>query len=86
MPRYLDVLWDLPDDERGNVQHIAQHGLERDEVADVLCDPSIPEETSRSSGNPMVRGYTSTGRYIVVIYEVVDPITAYPLSAYEVEP
>jgi hypothetical protein len=33
-----------------------------------------------------VFGYTSAGRYIAVVFEVIDdePITIYPVTAYEV--
>ena len=32
----IDIIWDLPDDPEGNVQHIAQHGLVPSEVEYVL--------------------------------------------------
>jgi hypothetical protein len=30
------LIWDLDDDPDGNVQHIAEHGLTKDEVASVF--------------------------------------------------
>ena len=33
---FLHVLWDLDEDPRGNVQHIAEHGITKAEVLEVL--------------------------------------------------
>ena len=35
----ISVIWDSDDDPRGNVQHIAQHGVTKDEVEEVLDGP-----------------------------------------------
>jgi len=35
----LYVIWDLDDDPRGNVQHIAEHGITKAEVLEVLAQP-----------------------------------------------
>ena len=32
------LIWDLDEDEEGNVQHIAEHGLTKDEVASAFRD------------------------------------------------
>ncbi|MCU0705175.1 MAG: hypothetical protein MUF18_14475 [Fimbriiglobus sp.] len=42
----------------------------------------LPRWTTRSSGG------TSTGKYIIVVYELVldDPRTLYPITAYQVPP
>ena len=77
------VIWDLPDDPDGNVQHIEQHGLTIEEVEDVLLDPSLPIEPSESTGRPLRQGWTSTGRYIVVIWEWIDRDTVQPVTAFE---
>lgn len=77
-------VWDDPDDPEGNVQHVAEHGLLIDEVEFVLNDPSN-KATSHSSGRPCCFGYTPSGEYIIVIYELVDDDTAvYPVTAYHV--
>jgi uncharacterized DUF497 family protein len=75
----------LPDDPDGNVQHIAEHGITMDEVEEVLDDADGLDIYSRSSGNPITFGYTSTGKYIAVVWEQVeaDPLTVYPHTAYE---
>ena len=80
------VVWDLDDDPDGNVQHIAEHGLSKEEVEDVLLNPANLTAVSRSSGNPIVFGETRTGREIAVVFEHIDddPLTLYPITAYEV--
>lgn len=83
--RYSKAVWDLDDDPEGNVQHIAEHGISKDEVEEVLENPQ-GVETSRSSGRPIAFGETSTGRIIAVVYEEIDEDTVYPVTAYEVEP
>jgi hypothetical protein len=81
---FATIIWD---DERGqNVEHVAEHGLTPDEVEDVLLDDTIPAAHSNSSGLPCKFGYTSTGRYIIVVWQEVneDPRIIYPVTAYEV--
>ena len=56
------IIWDLEDDLRGNVQHIAEHGVTIEEVEDVLLDPYSRQSTSRSSGDPIMFGHTAEGR------------------------
>lgn len=79
----VTILWDLDEDEEGNVRHIAEHGLEKNDVASVFDDP-VGFDTSDSSGRPMVFGYTVDNRYIAVIYEQIDEDTVYPVTAFEV--
>lgn len=79
---YEFVIWDMPDDEAGNIEHVAQHDITQDEAEDVLNNPERVER-SRTSGELLAQGYTATGRWIVVIYEEVDPETARIISAYE---
>ncbi len=79
--------WDDPGDTEGNTAHIGEHGLTPDEVESVLRDPNASHDVSGSSGRPVVFGTTSTGRYIVVVYEVLspdDPPIVRPITAYEV--
>jgi uncharacterized DUF497 family protein len=77
------ILWDLDDDPSGNVKHIARHGGTKEDVEDVFQNPT-GTDTSRSSGMPVVFGETSTGRYIMVVYVVVDASTVRPITAYDV--
>lgn len=81
---YSVIIWDLDDDLEGNVQHIAEHDLTKEEVEDVLVDPEH-RAFSRSSGLPIVLGTTSTGRFIAVVFQEIDPDTARPVTAYDIE-
>ncbi len=78
------IIWDLEDDPDGNVQHIAEHGITVEEVEEVLHDRNAEDTTSKSSGRPITFGYTSSGRYLAVVWEHVDddPLTIYPITAY----
>ncbi len=80
----IDIIWDLPDDPDGNVQHIADHGLTPDDVEHVLNHPRR-RTASRSSGRPMTFGRTPSGENIVVIYDEIDDTSVYPITAYLVE-
>ena len=84
----MQIIWDLDDEPDGNVQHIAEHDLTKEEVDDVLMNSANSTEESHSSGNPVTFGWTSTGRHIIVVWEHVfdDPLTIYPITAYEVLP
>jgi uncharacterized DUF497 family protein len=80
---FLSILWDLDDDPDGNVQHCLEHGVTKEEVEDVLQNPT-DTDNSRSSGRPVAFGDTAAGRHLIVVYEAVDADTAYPITAYEV--
>jgi hypothetical protein len=77
------IIWDLEDDPDGNVQHCAEHGVTKEEVEEVLENPT-DFEISRSSGRPVAFGETLVGRHLMVVYESVDVGTVYPIPAYEV--
>lgn len=81
---FLHLIWDLDDDPQGNVQHIAEHGIAKAEVVEVLGSPAT-RDGSRSSGRPVAIGRTSTGRTIFVVYEEIDEDTVYPVTAYDLE-
>jgi hypothetical protein len=82
------VIWDLEDDPDGNVQHLREHRVTMDEAEEVLLDPQSSRAPSRSSGLPTAFGWTSTGRHLAVVYELVDddPLTLRPVTAYDVPP
>jgi len=82
--------WD--DGPDGNVRHIAEHDLTPAEVAEVL-DAHFDEwrrdrTSSRTSDRPTVFGWTSTGRHIIVVFDLVeeDPPAVCPWTAYDVPP
>ena len=80
MPFY-DIIWNR--ETGGNVEHIAENGLTTEDVEAVLFNP-IANDTSRSSGRPVAMGFAPDGRYILVVYEQIDEITLYPVTAFEV--
>ncbi len=83
----LRVLWDLPDDPSGNLVHIAAHDLTPEEVEEALDDPKSDTSISRSSGLPITFGRTSAGRFVAVVWELIDDApTIRPITAYEVPP
>lgn len=82
---YYKVVWN--DEPGGNVAHIAEHGLTPEDVEEVLFSPLSPmdRDVVRSTGLPIVFGFTPDGRYILVVYEQIDEVTIYPVTAYDVE-
>jgi uncharacterized DUF497 family protein len=64
---------------------IVAHGITVEEVEEVLLDRHSEDTTSRSSGRPITFGYTSSGRYLAVVWEHIDddPLTMYPITAYD---
>src|SRR5439155_630752 len=82
------IIWDLEDDAEGNVQHVREHGVSIEEAEEVLLDPQSSRAVSRTSGLPTAFGWTSTGRYLAVVYELVDddPLTFRPVTAYDAPP
>ena len=78
------VVWDMDDDPEGNVRHIAEHGLTKEDVEDVLY--GVHElDISRMSGRPIAFGFTSVDTYVCVVFEWVDDETVYPITAYPLE-
>ncbi len=83
------IVWDDEDNPLGNVQHIAANGFSIEEVEQVLYDPANRPVISRSSGRPAVFGATTTGKDILVVYEVLETqpvIIIRPITAYEPMP
>ena len=54
---YIEFIWDIDDDPNGNVRHIEEHGLTKEDVEEVVCNPS-KTGISQSSGRPMAFGHT----------------------------
>ena len=84
--RSLTFLW-TDDAGEGNATHVAEHGVDQDEFEYVVTFPKRGPEVSRSnSENLVVWGYTSSGRYLMAVYLEIDPVTIYPITAYDAEP
>ena len=84
----VECVWDLDDDPDGNVQHIAEHGVTVEEAEEVVRNCYGDAVASQSSGRPTVFGWTSTGKYLAVIFENVDEEMpqVYVVTAYEAPP
>ena len=79
--------WDELDDEGGNTAHVAEHDLTPEEVESALFDEITTFDVSDSSGRPVAFGITITGRFIAVVFEILnvaDPLIIRPITAYEV--
>ncbi len=66
----------------GIVDHIAEHGVTTDEFEYVVKHPER-RDVSHSSGMPCCWGTTPEGRFLLCVYEKVDDIAVYPVTAYE---
>jgi hypothetical protein len=79
---HIEIIWiDGPD---GNIEHLAEHDVTPEEAEEVLLNP-IATDVSRTTGRPIAFGFTRAGRKLAVVYERVDRITAYPITAFDVE-
>jgi uncharacterized DUF497 family protein len=76
---WIDIIWT---DE--NEAHIIDGGMSMADVEHVIHH-SVGGGVSRSSGRPFVVGYAPGGRGILVVYEEIDAITVYPITAYFLE-
>ncbi len=76
--------WDLIDDPDGNVQHLAEHGVDQAEAEYVILRGV--RATSRRSGHVVSFAHTPEGRYLAVVWERVDddPLIVRPITAYDV--
>ena len=77
MPYFHVFLWDGE-----NELHVAEHGVTTDEFEFVVLNADHVG-LSRSSGRPIAFGSVN-GRSLVCVYEIIDDIYCYPITAYEV--
>ncbi len=76
---WIDVFW-----TEENEAHLLEHGVSREEAEYVIRNP-VEGDVSESSERPIALGYTTAGRRIAVVYEEVDAVTVYPITAYDLE-
>lgn len=50
-----------------------------------MCKNPLRVGLSRSSRRPVALGHTPEGRLLLVVYEQIDDVTIYPVTAYEIE-
>lgn len=79
---YYEIIWD--EEPGGNVEHIAEHDLTPADVEEAIFNP-VDYDVSRSSGLPILFGFTPDARYILVVYEKISDVMVYPVTAYDVE-
>lgn len=79
---WKDIVWNHEED--GNVEHIAENALSVGDVEHVVMNAKKYGK-SRSSGRPILFGYTVGGDYVCVVYEEIDDVTIYPVTAYILE-
>jgi uncharacterized DUF497 family protein len=80
------VDWDEPDDQGSNTAHIAEHDLTPEEVESALFDENTMFDVSDSTGRPIAFGNTVTGRFIAVVFDVLnsaDQLLIRPITAYD---
>jgi uncharacterized DUF497 family protein len=76
----------LIDWDEHNVAEVAAHDVTPGEVESVIRSADAVRDISRATGRPMAFGYTKTGRFIGVVYEILnpdDPVIIRPVTAYE---
>jgi hypothetical protein len=62
------------------VEHLAQHDVTPEEFEEVVCNPEY-EDISRSTGNPLAFGSTSSGRYLCCVFKRIEDETIEPVTA-----
>lgn len=65
------------------VDHLAEHDVSPDEFEEVVSNPDF-EDISRSTGNPIAIGSTSSGRQLCCVFKRVDNDTIEPMTASDV--
>lgn len=66
-----------------NTDKVRQHGFDPSDVEHIIQN-WIAESVSRKSGRPCYFGYALDGRYAMVPYDVIDDISIYPRTCFEV--
>jgi len=66
------------------IEHLGEHGISSEDFERIVSKPS-KTSTSRSTGRLCAFGNTLDGRYVICIYEMLDALTVYPVTAYEHE-
>lgn len=66
------------------IGHLAEHAVTQEEFESVVCSPGLTD-VSRTTGRPVAIGFTTEGRLLVCVYELVDVDTVIPITAFEPE-
>ncbi len=65
------------------IDHLADHGVTPEEFEEVVGNPEY-EDVSRSTGNPVAFGFTSTGRNLCCVFKRFDDDLIEPVTAFDV--
>jgi hypothetical protein len=70
----------------GLIEYVGQHGVTPDEFEEVVLNAKTIHR-SRTSGNPIVFGPTSTGKFLACVFEYTGPdqLEVLPVTAYEID-
>ncbi len=79
-----DIVFYWVETPGGNIDHIAEHDLEPEDVENAYLTAD-EFTTSRASGRPAFKGLARDGRYIFVVYDQLDENTVYVVTAYEID-
>lgn len=67
------------------VAHLAEHDVSPGDFEQVVQSAALRGQ-SRSSGRPCCWGESADGRYLLCVYEYIDEVTIFPITAFEVRP
>jgi hypothetical protein len=84
MPTDYSIFWDLDDDADGNVQHLADHGLTKDDFEHALAN-ATGFDISDSSGDEIAFGPALDGKEIAIVYQSIGVDVIRPVTAYRTE-
>jgi uncharacterized DUF497 family protein len=66
-----------------NIEHLATNGLAPEDAENAMRKPASSFD-SHSSGRRGIKGYATDGRLIAVIFERIDELTVYVVTAYHI--
>lgn len=75
---FFDFFWNTE-----IVDHLAEHDVSPGDFEQVVQSAALRGQ-SRSSGRPCCWGETADGRYLLCVYEYIDEVTIFPITAFEV--
>lgn len=72
----FDFMWD-----EENIRKLHDNYVDQDEAEDVVEQPEFTIKAE--NGTIEAYGYAETGKYISVIYVLIDPVTVYVVTAFK---
>jgi hypothetical protein len=65
------------------VAHLGENEVTPEEFEEIVTNPRAMG-VSKTSGDPLVLGYTSTGRHLCCVFRWLDVDTIEPVTAFEI--